>query len=112
MNGNEDHASVKIHPLVLLVIHIAVAWLLGKFVLLPIVVSPLFKNIGLGLAGFGFLLGMLSLCAFTKARTTVNPHGLVKSIVFSMAQYGYFFDKGEGDVGGVELEQGTKLSLA
>ncbi|HQV93326.1 MAG TPA: isoprenylcysteine carboxylmethyltransferase family protein [Anaerolineales bacterium] len=81
MSEHKDHASVKIHPPVLLVIHIGVAWLLGRFIILPIVVSPLIRNIGLGLAGIGFLLGLLSLYAFTKARTTVNPHGSVRSIV-------------------------------
>ncbi|MFN8460201.1 MAG: methyltransferase [Anaerolineales bacterium] len=78
---HKDHANVKIHPPVLLVIHIFVAWLLGRFVVLPIVISPLFKNIGLALAGIGFLFGLLSLYAFTKARTTVNPHGSVRAIV-------------------------------
>ena len=81
MSEHKDHASVKVHPPVLLVIHIFVAWLLGRFVVLPIVVSPLFKNIGLALAGIGFLFGLLSLYAFTKARTTVNPHGSVRAIV-------------------------------
>jgi len=81
MSNQQDYASVKIHPPILLLIHIGVAWLLGKFITLPIVVSPLFKNIGLGLAGIGFLLGLLALYAFTKARTTVNPHGSVRAIV-------------------------------
>jgi len=83
LSEHKDHASVKIHPPVLLVIHILIAWLLGGFVVLPMVVSPLFKSIGLALAGIGFLLGLLSLYAFTKARTTVNPHGSVRAIVSS-----------------------------
>jgi len=83
VSEHKDHASVKIHPPVLLVIHIFIAWLLGRFIALPIVVSPLFKSIGLGLAGIGFLLGLLSLYAFTKARTTLNPHGSVRAIVSS-----------------------------
>jgi len=83
MSEKKDHADVKIHPPVLLLIHIGVTWLLGRFILLPIVVSPLARNIGLGLAGIGFLLGMLSFYAFMKARTTVDPHGSVKSIVTS-----------------------------
>ena len=83
MTRYKDHASVKIHPPVLLVIHIGAAWLLGRFIALPIVVSPLFKSIGLALAGIGFLLGLLSLYSFTKARTTVNPHGSVRAIVSS-----------------------------
>jgi protein-S-isoprenylcysteine O-methyltransferase Ste14 len=83
MSHQKDHAAVRIHPPVLLVLHILVAWLLGRFILLPIVVSPVVRNIGLGLAGIGFLLGMLSLYAFTKARTTLDPHGTVTSIVSS-----------------------------
>jgi len=76
-----DHASVKIHPPVLLVIHILFAWLLGRFVVLPIELSAAFRNIGLGLAGVGFLLVLLSFYEFVKARTTLNPHGTVKNIV-------------------------------
>jgi protein-S-isoprenylcysteine O-methyltransferase Ste14 len=76
-----DHADVKIHPPVLLVMHIVVAYLLGRFVPLPIVISPVIRNVGLALAGIGFLSGILSLYAFTRARTTVNPHGSVTSIV-------------------------------
>lgn len=83
MSAHKDHADVKIHPPVLLAIHVAVAYLLGRFILLPIVVSPMIRNIGLVLAGIGFLLGMLSFYAFTKARTTLNPHGSVKTIVSS-----------------------------
>lgn len=83
MSEHKDHASVKIHPPILLLIHIVAAWLLGKFILLPMVVSPTIHNIGLALAGIGFLFGLLSLYAFTKARTTVNPHGSVKTIVSS-----------------------------
>ena len=83
MKQNKDHASVKIHPPILLVIHIVVAWLLGKIVLLPIVVSPLIRNLGLGLAGIGFLFGLLAFNAFAKARTTLDPHGSVTSIVSS-----------------------------
>jgi protein-S-isoprenylcysteine O-methyltransferase Ste14 len=48
---------------------------------LSIIVSPVFRNIGLGLAGIGFLLGMLSFYEFMKARTTLNPHGSVRNIV-------------------------------
>ncbi len=83
MSEHKDHASVKIHPPILLLIHIVAAWLLGKFILLPMVISPMIRNIGLALAGIGFLFGLLSLYAFTKARTTVNPHGSVKTIVSS-----------------------------
>ena len=81
MSEHKDHASVKIHPPILLVIHIAVAWLLGRVVVLPGTVSPIFSNIGLVLAGIGFLLGLLAFYAFVKARTTLDPHGSVTSVV-------------------------------
>lgn len=81
MSAHKDHASVKIHPPILLVIHIAVAYLLGRFIAFPVAVSPLFRNIGLGLAGIGFLLGILAFYSFMKARTTLDPHGSVKTVV-------------------------------
>ncbi|MCC7119544.1 MAG: isoprenylcysteine carboxylmethyltransferase family protein [Anaerolineales bacterium] len=83
MSAQKDHANVKIHPPVLLLIHLLAAYLLGKFIVLPIVVSPLFRNLSLTLAGIGFLFGLFSLYAFTKARTTLDPHGSVKAIVSS-----------------------------
>ena len=83
MSIHKDHADVKIHPPVLLVIHIFVAWLVGRVVVFPIQVSPMFSNVGLGLAGLGFLLGVLSLYEFRKACTTVNPHRAVRNIVSS-----------------------------
>lgn len=81
MSVHKDHADVKIHPPVLLVLHIAAAYLLGRFILLPFAVPPASGNIGLVLAGIGFLLGVLSFYAFTKSRTTLNPHGSVTSLV-------------------------------
>ncbi len=81
MSDKKDHAAVKIHPPVLLLIHVGIAWLLGRFILLPIVVSSVVRNIGLVLAGVGFLLGILAFYSFMKARTTLDPHGSVRSIV-------------------------------
>lgn len=83
MSAYKDHAKVKIHPPILLAIHIVVAYLLGRLIDLPMAVSPLFRNIGLGLAGFGFLLGILAFYSFMKARTTLDPHGSVKAVVSS-----------------------------
>jgi protein-S-isoprenylcysteine O-methyltransferase Ste14 len=83
MSDKKDHADVKIHPPILLLIHIGVAWLLGKFILLPIIIAPVIRNMGLGLAGIGFLFGILSVFAFANARTTVNPHGSVRTVVSS-----------------------------
>ncbi|MBE7536594.1 MAG: isoprenylcysteine carboxylmethyltransferase family protein [Anaerolineales bacterium] len=84
MTHSKDHADVKIHPPVLFLIHIAVAWALGKFIVLPIIASlPAIRNIGIALAGGGVLLGLGAFYAFTQARTTLNPHGSVKTVVSS-----------------------------
>jgi len=81
MSEKKDHADVQIHPPILLVIHILAAYLLGRYVVLPIALPAVFGSIGLVLAGLGFLLGLLSFQAFVKARTTLNPHGSVRNIV-------------------------------
>lgn len=83
MTERKDHADVKIHPPVLLVVHILVAWLLGRYVALQVALPSILSTVGLGLAGLGFLLGLLSLYEFMKARTTLNPHGSVTSIISS-----------------------------
>lgn len=83
MSDKKDHADVKIHPPILLGIHIGVAWLMGRFLVLPAEIPTVVRVIGLGLAGVGFLLGLLSLAAFMTARTTVNPHGSVRAVVSS-----------------------------
>jgi len=83
LSTHKDHANVKIHPPILLLIHIGITWLLGRFILLPIAVSPMIRNIGLMLAGIGFLFGIFAFYSFMKARTTLDPHGSVKTIVSS-----------------------------
>lgn len=78
-----DHANVKIHPPVLLVSHIAVAYLARWFIPFPFAVPVILRNIGFTLVVVGFLFGFSAFREFRKARTTVDPHGSVKSIVTS-----------------------------
>ncbi len=78
-----DHASVKIHPPVLTLLHLIAAFLLNR--ILPLVVP--FAYILL-LSGWAFVLLALGLAfmairEFFKARTTVDPHGSVSTIVSS-----------------------------
>lgn len=81
MSEKKDHASVKIHPPILTGLHILAAWALGRVIILPFELPSILRIIGLGLAGIGFLLGLLAFTAFVKARTTLDPHGSVKAIV-------------------------------
>ena len=53
-----DHANVKIHPPVLMAIHILAAFLLKWFVN-PLISQPSLEWFGFGLVVIGFLLGTL-----------------------------------------------------
>ena len=81
MSDHKDHADVKIHPPVLTVIFIAIAYILKWTIPIPFVVSSVLENIGFVLVVIGFLLGVAAFLAFRKARTTLDPHGKVSAIV-------------------------------
>ena len=78
-----DHASVKIHPPILTLIHIAIAYVAKWAIPIPFVVPDIFRYVGFALVVIGFLLGIAAIREFMKARTTVDPHGSVKTIVTS-----------------------------
>jgi len=78
-----DHASVKIHPPVLTVIFIALAYAAKWAIPIPFVVPIVIENIGFALVVAGFLLAVAAFVEFRKARTTVDPHGSVSSVVTS-----------------------------
>jgi len=81
MSDHKDHADVKIHPPVLTVIFIAIAYILKRTIPIPFVVSSVLENIGFVLVVIGFLFGVAAFLAFRKARTTLDPHGKVSAIV-------------------------------
>jgi len=81
LSDHKDHADVKIHPPILTLIHIAIAYVAKLILPIPLAVSDLLKLIGFGLVVAGFLLGVAAFMAFRKARTTLNPHGRVSAIV-------------------------------
>ena len=81
MSEHKDHADVKIHPPVLTVIFIAIAYILKRTIPISFVVSSVLENIGFVLVVIGFLFGVAAFLAFRKARTTLDPHGKVSAIV-------------------------------
>ena len=83
MSAHKEHADVKIHPPILVVIHIVVAYVLGRLIPLPFVVSPLVENIGFAFVVIGFLFCVAALIEFRRAHTTLDPHGNVSAIVTS-----------------------------
>lgn len=78
---NVDHANVKIHPPVLLLIHLIVVFVLNW--LLPM--SDTFPKF-LEWGGYGFVITGLGFAframgRFRSAHTTLDPHGSVSAIV-------------------------------
>jgi|SRR5688572_20615638 len=83
MSQHKDHADVKIHPPILTIIFITIAYIAKWMIPLPLVVPNILRNIGFALIIIGFLLGIAAFSEFRKARTTVDPHGSVSNIVTS-----------------------------
>lgn len=81
MSEYQDHADVKIHPPVLTVIFIALAYILKWIIPVPFMVSSVLENIGFGLVVIGFLFAVTAFLAFRKAHTTLDPHGKVSALV-------------------------------
>jgi len=83
MAEHKDHASVKIHPPVLLLIHVLAAFLLNWLMPLPFAFSKILEWTGyiLVFVGLGFAFSAVN--RFSKMHTTLDPHGSVSEIVTS-----------------------------
>ena len=80
-----DHPNVNknVHPPVVALMFILIAYVLGRFVPIPIAVPSFVQSIGFWLSFIGFLFGIGAFIEFRKARTTLDPHGSVKQLVTS-----------------------------
>ena len=78
-----DHADVKIHPPVLTLIHLAIAYVAKWAIPIPLVLPDVVRTGGLVLVAVGFLLAAAAFAGFRKAHTTVDPHGSVSQLVTS-----------------------------
>jgi protein-S-isoprenylcysteine O-methyltransferase Ste14 len=76
-----DHAAVRIHPPILLLVHLLVAFLLNRFVPLPIPVPGVLVGIGYALVLTGIGLAASAASQFMQAQTTLDPHGSVSHLV-------------------------------
>ena len=85
MADKQDHPNINknIHPPIVALFHIAIAFVLGYLIPLPFTTPALLRYAGLVLAFIGFLLGFAALREFGKANTTLDPHGSVSQIVTS-----------------------------
>jgi len=82
-NNHKDHADVKIHPPILLLMHILVAYLLNRVLPLSFAFPKVFEWIGYALVLVGLGLAFSAASGFMRARTTLDPHGSVRDIVKS-----------------------------
>ncbi|HJS19175.1 MAG TPA: isoprenylcysteine carboxylmethyltransferase family protein, partial [Anaerolineales bacterium] len=80
---DRPNISPMVHPPVIALLFIVLAYFLGRFVPLPFVAPPILRYAGLALTFVGFLLGIGALIEFRKARTTLDPHGSTKQVVTS-----------------------------
>ena len=80
-----DHPNISpmVHPPIVAVLFIMIAYLLGRFAPLPFAAPVILRYVGLAMTFVGFLLGLGALIEFRKARTTLNPHGSARQLVTS-----------------------------
>jgi Putative protein-S-isoprenylcysteine methyltransferase len=85
MNEEQDRPGINpmVHPPIIVLMFIVIAYFLGRFAPLPFVPPMILRNIGLILTFVGFLLGVSALLEFRKARTTLDPHGSARQLVTS-----------------------------
>jgi protein-S-isoprenylcysteine O-methyltransferase Ste14 len=85
MAKEQDHPDISpmIHPPIVALMFIVIAYFLGRFAPTPFVVPMILRNVGLALTFIGFLLGIGAFLEFRKARTTLDPHGSSKQVVTS-----------------------------
>jgi protein-S-isoprenylcysteine O-methyltransferase Ste14 len=85
MAKEQDHPNISpmVHPPIVALMFIVIAYFLGRFVPLPFVAPVILRNVGLFMTFVGFLLGVGAFIEFRKARTTLDPHGSAKQLVTS-----------------------------
>ena len=85
MREEKDHPGISplIHPPIVALMFILIAYALGRFIPLSFAVPALLRYAGLALSFAGFVLGVGAFIEFRKAHTTLDPHGSAKQLVTS-----------------------------
>jgi protein-S-isoprenylcysteine O-methyltransferase Ste14 len=81
MSESKDHANVKVHPPVLLLIHLVVAFALHWLLPLSNTFPKFLEWVGYGLVFVGLGFAFRAMNQFRKVHTTLDPHGSVSAIV-------------------------------
>lgn len=85
MTKEQDRPNISpmVHPPVVALMFIVLAYFLGRFVPLSFAAPPVLRYVGLAMTFAGFLLGIGAFLEFRKARTPVDPHASAKHLVTS-----------------------------
>jgi protein-S-isoprenylcysteine O-methyltransferase Ste14 len=83
MTKSQKSAGMRIPAPTLTIVHVIMAILLGWRLQLPIPAPRFVSWIGLGLAALGFILGVLAMVEFRRARASSNPKKPKKILVTS-----------------------------
>src|SRR5215211_2583756 len=85
MATEQDRPNINrsIHPPVVALMFIVLAYFLGRFVPIPYSAPVAVQYFGLLLTFIGFLLGVGAFMEFRKARTPLDPHGSPRQVVTS-----------------------------
>lgn len=78
-----DHADVKIHPPMLMLIHVLAAFLLSWLIPFHVGQPKITEMLGAVLVMAGLALAFTAIRQFRLANTTVDPHGSVSALVMS-----------------------------
>lgn len=81
----QDHPAIgrNVHPPVLMLIHLAAAYVAKWAIPIPLTLPGAIRNLGFALVVVGLLLAAAAFVEFYKAHTTLNPHGSVRKLVTS-----------------------------
>jgi protein-S-isoprenylcysteine O-methyltransferase Ste14 len=83
MTNSKNSAGIRIPAPILTIIHITMAILLRRLAPIPIPAPAFVQWLGLGFAALGFILGVLALIEFRRARAALDPRKPTKSLVTS-----------------------------
>jgi protein-S-isoprenylcysteine O-methyltransferase Ste14 len=85
MTQQQDHPGISpiVHPPIVVLLFIAIAYFLGRFLPSPFAAPPILRTAGLLIGFAGFLLGIAASIEFIRAHTTLNPHGSARQLVTS-----------------------------
>jgi protein-S-isoprenylcysteine O-methyltransferase Ste14 len=85
MTPQQDHPGISpiVHPPIVVLLFIAIAYFLGRFLPIPFAVPSVLRTAGLLIGFAGFLLGIAASIEFSRTHTTLNPHGPARQLVTS-----------------------------